>query len=193
MVGSWTDWELTDLGKERAENIGKRLSGELAGKTCKIYCSDLTRTKQTVEPLARYLGLPVEYRQELREAYDGAAAIGKSKIWRNENRSPLPVKPMLDYKQFDDSESIYDVYCRVSKFRDEALITNDELIIVVAHRFMLPIFFAAWLNWNADMLLCSGFYGAAGGVSFLKETDDGKRVIMRLNDMSYSGEDYKLI
>jgi probable phosphoglycerate mutase len=60
MVGSWTDWELTDLGKERAENIGKLLSGEIGEKPCKIYCSDLTRTKQTVEPLARYLGLTAE-------------------------------------------------------------------------------------------------------------------------------------
>jgi hypothetical protein len=59
---------------------------------------------------AHYLGLPVEYRQELRESYIGASATGKSKIWLNENRSPLPVKPTLDYKQFDDSESIYDVY-----------------------------------------------------------------------------------
>ncbi|MDR0817988.1 MAG: histidine phosphatase family protein [Oscillospiraceae bacterium] len=81
----------------------------------------------------------------------------------------------------------------MSKFRDEILVTNDELIIVVAHGFMLPIFFATWLEWNADMLLHSEFYGAAGGVSFMKETDDGKRVIMRLNDMSYSGEDYSLV
>lgn len=26
MVGSWTDWELSDLGKEQAECIGKKLS-----------------------------------------------------------------------------------------------------------------------------------------------------------------------
>jgi probable phosphoglycerate mutase len=58
---------------------------------------------------------------------------------------------------------------------------------------MLPLFFAAWLGWDVEMLLSFGFYGAAGGVSFLRETDDGKRVIMRLNDMSYSGEDYRII
>ena len=25
MVGSWTDWDLSELGKEQAERIGKRL------------------------------------------------------------------------------------------------------------------------------------------------------------------------
>jgi len=32
MVGSWTDWPLTDRGKEHAENIGRKLSEELKGK-----------------------------------------------------------------------------------------------------------------------------------------------------------------
>ena len=29
IIGSWTDWELTDLGKGHAENIGRKLSAEL--------------------------------------------------------------------------------------------------------------------------------------------------------------------
>lgn len=45
MVGSWTDWELTENGKEKAENIGKNLSKLLLGKGYKIYCSDLLRAK----------------------------------------------------------------------------------------------------------------------------------------------------
>jgi probable phosphoglycerate mutase len=193
MVGSWTDWELTDLGKERAENIGKRLAVELANKPCKIYCSDLIRAKQTVEPLLRYLGTVAEYRQDLREAYRGAAAIGKSTQWLIENGAPIPLEPSIDNKPFDDAESTRDVFYRVMKFRDEILTTNNEIIIAVAHGFMLPIFFAAWLGWDTDMLLHSGFHGAAGGVTFLRQLDDGKRIMARLNDMSYSGEEYKLV
>ena len=41
MVGSWTDWDLTELGKEHAENIGRKLSLELKGQDWKIYSSDL--------------------------------------------------------------------------------------------------------------------------------------------------------
>ncbi|MDR1665004.1 MAG: phosphoglycerate mutase family protein, partial [Clostridiales bacterium] len=136
MVGSWTNWELTELGKERAENIGKRLSDELEGKSCKIYCSDLIRTKQTAEPLARYLGVHPEYRMELREAYSGAAATGKTKKWLIENGAPIPSEPSIDNRLFDDAESTRDVFNRVSKFRDEILRISDETLVIVAHGFM---------------------------------------------------------
>ena len=53
MVGSWTDWELTDLGKEQAERIGIRLSAELQGKNFTMYASTLLRAKQTAEIIAR--------------------------------------------------------------------------------------------------------------------------------------------
>ena len=36
MVGSWTDWDLTDLGKIQANNIGKKLNDELKNKESKI-------------------------------------------------------------------------------------------------------------------------------------------------------------
>lgn len=193
MVGSWTDWELTELGKGRAESIGKRLSAELGEGPCKIYCSDLLRAKQTAAPLARHMGLQPEYRKELREIYDGAEAIGKTKKWLVENRSPASLKPSIDNRPFDDAESIRDVFLRVSKFQEEILKDQDKTVVIVAHGIMLPLFFAAWLGLDTNMLLAFGFHGAAGGVSFLQETDEGKRVIMRLNDMSYSGEGYRVV
>ena len=30
MVGSWTDWDLTDLGREQADHIGRKLKDELS-------------------------------------------------------------------------------------------------------------------------------------------------------------------
>ena len=84
MVGSWTDWELTDLGKEHAENIGRKLSVELKGQAYKIYSSDLIRAKQTAEPLARYMGIEIEYLEKLRE-HNLGEAVGKSKQWTREN------------------------------------------------------------------------------------------------------------
>ena len=32
MVGSWTDWDLTELGKKQADNIGRKLKKEFDGK-----------------------------------------------------------------------------------------------------------------------------------------------------------------
>ena len=83
MVGSWTDWELSDLGKEQAENIGRNLSDELSQKYV-IYSSDLLRAKQTAEAVGRYLGTNPVFRQELRERNLGEA-VGKSVQWLREN------------------------------------------------------------------------------------------------------------
>lgn len=49
MVGSWTDWELSELGINQAKNIGDKLKGELGGREFVIYSSDLLRAKQTAE------------------------------------------------------------------------------------------------------------------------------------------------
>lgn len=186
MVGSWTDWELTDLGKAHAENIGRRLSAELGDKPCKIYCSDLIRTKQTAEPIAWCLGLPVEYRKELREHNIGADAIGKPRKWLTENQSPIHT---IDDKPFPDAESGRDVWNRMSVFCDEIVQSDDENIIIVSHGFCLPMFFSVWLGWDVEMLDKCEFSGRAGGVSWMCENDDGIRIIQRLNDMSYAMED----
>jgi len=57
MVGSWTDWDLTELGKIQADHIGKKLSDELAGKKVVLYSSDLKHAMQTAEEIAKYLGV----------------------------------------------------------------------------------------------------------------------------------------
>ena len=41
MVGSWTDWDLSELGVQQAWKIGEKLKKELAGKKFKMYSSDL--------------------------------------------------------------------------------------------------------------------------------------------------------
>ena len=46
MVGSWTDWNLSEKGIFQAENIGKNLSAELSEKYV-VYSSDLLRAKET--------------------------------------------------------------------------------------------------------------------------------------------------
>lgn len=56
MVGSWTDWDLTELGKIQADHIGKKLNNELAGKKVVLYSSDLKRAMQTAEEITKYLG-----------------------------------------------------------------------------------------------------------------------------------------
>ena len=53
MVGSWTDWNLTDLGKQQADRIAEKLKQELDGKEIVLYTSDLKRAKQTADSARR--------------------------------------------------------------------------------------------------------------------------------------------
>jgi probable phosphoglycerate mutase len=60
--------DLTDLGREQAHALAVRLRGEDLGA---IYVSDLVRTHQTAEPLARELGLELVVLPGLREIQAG--------------------------------------------------------------------------------------------------------------------------
>ena len=67
MVGSWTDWELTELGVNQAKRIGEKLKAELKGREFVMYSSDLLSAKQTAEIVGELLGLSPILRTELRE------------------------------------------------------------------------------------------------------------------------------
>ena len=67
MVGSWTDWELSELGVKQANRIGERLKTELSEKGFVMYSSDLLRARQTAEIIGNDLGLtPVQVLWKIR-------------------------------------------------------------------------------------------------------------------------------
>lgn len=49
MIGSCTDWDITELGIKQADNIGKNLAKEFNGKNVRIISSTLLRAKHTAE------------------------------------------------------------------------------------------------------------------------------------------------
>ena len=179
MMGSWTDWELTDLGKTHAENIGRNLSNELKEQSWKIYSSDLIRAKQTAEPLARYMGVEIVYREKLREHNIGEA-VGKTRQWAKENA--LTVINPLDDPQFRGAETWRKLWNRVAELCREIIAGDEENIIIVSHGGTLRVWQAVWLGSEVTEF---NRFGSPGGVSFMELNDNGERVIKRLNDMSY--------
>ena len=177
MIGSWTDWELSDLGKEHAENIGSKLSAELKGQTYKIYSSDLLRAKQTAEPLARYMGVEVEHLEKLREHNIGEA-VGKSRQWTKENAMPVN---SFDDRLFPSAESWRDFWNRIISLYNDIIADEADNIVLVAHGGTLAVWHQVWLD--ADIQ--EGKFGAAGSVSFMELSDSGERTITRLNDITY--------
>lgn len=182
MVGSWTDWDLTELGRQQADRIGRKLQEELSGKPLILYTSDLKRARQTADLIAAHLGTTPVIRPELRERNLGRCC-GRSVQWLRENLECD--EKTIDDRLFSDAESRRDEWNRLKPFFSQIMTENIENIILVSHGDLLGVFQAMFLGFEADALNSHDFSGFAGGVSQLAVTDNGKRIVRRFSDRSY--------
>ncbi len=183
MVGSWTDWDITELGISQAEKIGEKLAQELSGKNYVMYSSDLLRAKHTAEIVAKHLKLELELRQELRERNLGKC-VGKSVQWMKENKETT--EKTVDDRLFLDAESKRDEWNRLKPFFDEIMSNDEENIIIVSHGDLLSVFNMMWIGLEVEMTEKFELFGLSGGVTFMFQLEDGKRVIRRMGDLSYT-------
>ena len=182
MVGSWTDWELSELGVNQAQNIGEKLKAELEGRKFVMYSSDLLRAKQTAENVGNYLGLTPILRSELRERNLGKCC-GKSVQWLRENIEQQ--EKTIDDRLFSDAESRRDEWNRLKPFFDEIMSNDEENIIIVSHGDLLSVFNTMFLGLDVETINTCEMFGLAGGISYMFENNEGKRFIKRISDMSY--------
>ncbi|WP_346917383.1 histidine phosphatase family protein [Clostridium sp.] len=183
MIGSWTDWDLTNIGKEQANNIGIKLKEELSKDSVYVmYSSDLKRAKQTAEIVGKHLNLKPIINEVLRERNLGSA-VGKSVQWLRENQ--IAWEKTIDDRCIPDVESRRETWKRLEPFYNDIVSSDDKNIIIVSHGDTLSIFNAMWLGLKPDDLNNCDLFGFAGGVSHFIEDDNGKHIIKRLSDMSY--------
>ncbi len=182
MVGSWTDWDLTELGKVQADRIGKKLCDELANKAVVIYSSDLKRARQTAQEIAKYLKVEPIFKKELRERNLGKCC-GRSVQWLRENIE-CEVKT-VDDRPFSDAESRRDAWNRLYPFFEEVMASEEENIIIVSHGDLLSIWNAMYIGLSVESYYQVDIHGPAGGVSHMIVGDDGKHRIKHISDMSY--------
>lgn len=182
MVGSWTDWELSELGVEQAKRIGEKLKNELDGRTFVMYSSDLKRAKQTAENIGDFLGINPILKTELRERNLGKCC-GKSVQWLKENLEQQ--EKTIDDRLFSDAESRRDEWNGLKPFFDEIMTNDEENIIIVSHGDLLSVFNAMFMNLGVESLNNSEMFGLSGGVSYMFQNNDGKRFIKKVSDMSY--------
>ena len=183
MVGSWTDWNLTELGKQQADQIAAKLKQELAGKDAVLYTSDLKRAKQTgAESIADQLQIVPVVKMELRERNLGKCC-GKSVQWLRENLECD--EKTIDDRLFSDAESRRDEWNRLKPFFDHVMAEESENIIIVSHGDLLSVFNAMFLGLGVESLNSCEMFGFAGGVSQMIVRDDGKRIIKQISDMSF--------
>ena len=182
MVGSWTDWDLTPLGRSQADRIGKKLKDELEGKDVLIYSSDLKRAAQTAEEISKYLGKEPVFRQELRERNLGKCC-GKSVQWLRENIECE--EKTVDDRLFSDGESRRDCWNRLRPLYEDVMASDEEIIIIVSHGDLLSLWNAMYLGLSVESFYDVDIHGPAGGVSHFYIGEDGKHKVRHINEMSY--------
>lgn len=186
MVGSWTDWDLTELGIQQAEAIGRNLAKQLDGRKFVLYASDLLRAKHTAQLVGSHLGIEPVLRQELRERNLGKCC-GKSVQWLREH---IEVQERtIDDRMLSDAESRRDEWNRLEPFFNEIMGNDEENIIIVSHGDLLSVFHAMFLKLGVESLNEAELFGLAGGVSVMFENDAGKRFLKRMGDLSFMKEE----
>ena len=182
MVGSWTDWNLTELGKLQADRIAEKLRQELDGQKIVLYTSDLKRAKQTADRIAsRFQAAPI-VKKELRERNLGRCC-GKSVQWLRENLECD--EKSIDDRLFSDAESRRDEWNRLKPFFNQVMTEEAGNIVIVSHGDLLSVFNSMFLGLEAELLNTCEMSGFAGGVTQMIVRDDGKRIIKRISDMSF--------
>lgn len=182
MVGSWTDWDITQTGIQQAERIGENLKRKFEKVPFIMYSSDLLRAKHTAEIVGSYLELSPVLATELRERNLGKC-VGKSVAWMRENMEKQEYT--VDDRMFSDAESRRDDWNRLLPFYETKIKGSKENIIIVSHGDLLSVFQSMWLGLDVESMNHGELFGLAGGVSILMETDEGKHVIKSFSDMSF--------
>ena len=173
MVGSWTDWNLTELGKQQADRIAEKLKQELSGKEVVLYTSDLKRARQTADSIADLLQVAPIEAPELRERNLGKCC-GKSVQWLRENLECN--EKTVDDRLFSDAESRRDEWNRLRPFFDRVMADDSENIVIVSHGDLLSVFNAMFLGLDVESMNSCELFGFAGSVSQMIVRDDGKRM-----------------
>lgn len=185
MLGSWTDWHLTDIGRAHADAIGINLTKQYPDNKFVLYASDLTHTRETAELIGKHTGSEPVFRTGLRDIHLGSAT-GKPAEWFELNKLPensTTVK--LDYRPLPDAESYRELLRRVSVVLDEILSSPDENVLVISHGKTLQMLFYLWVFGSTDGFGFVRFNSIPGGVSVLCIDNSRNKSILSINDMSY--------
>jgi broad specificity phosphatase PhoE len=132
----WTDVELAPEGRRQAEALGEQLASRPLRR---VYCSDMTRARETAELVARPHRLPSQATADLREVNFG--------LWEGRRLADLWLENVEEARAWEQDmrrlpasfgETFQSLEARVARF-GRRLINEPGEVVVVAHRGPLAI------------------------------------------------------
>ncbi len=136
---------LTDRGHAQVAQLAERLAkGEINADV--LYASTITRARQTAEPVAAALGLPIIWDDELHEKRPGEEAEGLS--WQEIEKRYGPYMHDQPYhRRVPGGESWASFLVRASTALDHIVRRHEnQAIVVVAHGGVVEASFYMFLN-----------------------------------------------
>lgn len=180
MIGAWGDWELTQIGKSQAYEVGKWLLREGCDKGFAMYVSDLKRALQTAQEINKTLRLQYVVADVIREVNAGRGN-GQSREWYDANKRPKKNGYYPDYKPFEDAESDYDLWSRLYPFYQQIVSNHEEKILIISHGTTLSFLQSMLMGDSLRDIARRRFNGPSGSVSKVVLEPDGRTVAQYIN------------
>ncbi len=151
--GRWqgrNDTRLTDLGREQAARLGRRLEAE-GYRPSRIYASPLSRTFDTARIASSYLELPIVRWDDLIETDVG---VFSGLTWREvETRFPKIAREFAATRNTDiieGAETLAEKRARVQRVVDKVIADhqNDDQVLLFSHGGIMQFIFAQLVGSN---------------------------------------------
>ena len=146
-----TDLPLDDAGRAQARAVAGRLQSE---PLAALYTSPLLRARQTIEPLAEAVGLPIQDHDDLLDIHYGRfqglthaqAAAAHTELYGLWRTAPGHVR-------FPGGESLADVQARLRALLDELTDRHrGQAVILVAHQIVNKVLACTLLDLELDQI-----------------------------------------
>lgn len=180
MIGGWGDWELTEHGREQAEELGEWLYKEGCAEGFHMITSDLKRAYQTAEGINKVLNLKPEVNSIIREVSAGAGN-GTPREWYQANKIPKDDSYDPDYRPFPDAESDRDLWKRLYPFYQEITSNDMDKIILVSHGTTLSFLQSMLAGYSFHDIKRVRFRGCACAVTKFEIEPQGKVIMPYIN------------
>lgn len=183
-TGGWSDTRLTTVGQQQAESTGKKLLGFLKDKNYKLYCSDLSRARETAEIIGNYITCRPIIKNGLRELNNGIAA---NKTREEARLLEIPItKPILDWVPYPDAESWNMLYLRVAQCMEEINKDITDTAVIITHANTANAIIQWWLEFPNEMIEKISFEIDPCSITHVSITKwNMSKTINRMNDTGH--------
>jgi 2,3-bisphosphoglycerate-dependent phosphoglycerate mutase len=187
LVGGWHDSLLTPAGVEGAQAISQALRDAVPEEAeVELFSSDLQRTAQTAEVIAKRFGLRPVFDPRLREKSFGEVEGKPREAWDRLFVPPPAVGDRMSHIEIPGAESKSTLARRIYAAMEEILQRPCEHQIIVTHGFALTSVVAAWIKMPIDSLGHAVFKVPSGSITTLHEDDLYRgRIVLRLGDTDH--------